>query len=70
MEKESAVLGVDGEAPQGVNANHVGICRFGSTRDDTYLKFLSRFNAMIPKRRIDQANTEGASPVDLNDRRL
>ena len=45
-----------------MNANHTGICRLGSTKDDTYMKFISRLNGMLSEGAIDQPNKEGKSP--------
>lgn len=46
-----------------MTADHVGICRFGSQGDDTYIKFIWRLRSMLPKENVTQSNREGRFPV-------
>lgn len=50
MEKNSALLEIDGEEQIPVNANHEEICKFMGPQDDVYEKIFKRIRRMIKER--------------------
>ena len=62
--KKSAILGVKGETPLGVATSHVGICRFDSQGDDTYVKLIWRLRSILPKEDVTQSNRGRRFPIE------
>lgn len=50
MEKNSALLEIDGEEQIPVDADHVQICKFMKREDEVYEKLLKRIRRMIKER--------------------
>lgn len=61
VEKESAILKVKDEDPQGVDADHHNICKFGSQEDETYETLIKRLRFMLPTEAVIHATREGRS---------